>query len=51
MSQSETIDDLHDAVVRQETCSLATVRRVTAMLNQDPDNLDPPRGLRAIEQG
>jgi 3-methylfumaryl-CoA hydratase len=55
MSESETIDDLQDPVVRQETCSLATVRRVTAMLNQDPDKWSEgdllPRGWQFILLG
>jgi 3-methylfumaryl-CoA hydratase len=55
MSESETIDNLQDPVVRQETCSLATVRRVTAMLNQDPDKWSEgdflPRGWQFILLG
>jgi 3-methylfumaryl-CoA hydratase len=55
MSESETIDDLQDPVVRQETCSLATIRRVTAMLNQDPDKWSEgdllPRGWQFILLG
>ena len=55
MNESETIDNLQDPVVRQETCSLATVRRVTAMLNQDPDKWSEgdflPRGWQFILLG
>jgi hypothetical protein len=37
MSEPRIADELKHRVVRQETCSLATVRRVAAMLDQDPD--------------
>jgi 3-methylfumaryl-CoA hydratase len=37
MSDLRPTDDVHPAVNRQETCSLVTVRRVAAMLDQDPD--------------
>ena len=50
MSSPEEVD-----VVRQETCSLATVRRVAAMLDQDPDAWSDgdllPRGWQFILLG
>jgi 3-methylfumaryl-CoA hydratase len=47
--------DLQHPVVRKETCSLATVRRIAAMLNQDPDEWSEgdllPRGWQFILLG
>jgi 3-methylfumaryl-CoA hydratase len=48
-------DQFHQPVVRQETCSLASVRRITAMLDQDPDKWSEgdllPRGWQFILLG
>jgi 3-methylfumaryl-CoA hydratase len=55
MSEPRSIDELQHGVVRRETCSLATVRRVAAMLDEDPDQWsegDPlPRGWQFILLG
>ena len=55
MNDFEPIDGLQRLVVRQETCSLATVRRVAAMLDQDPDKWSEgdllPRGWQFILLG
>lgn len=55
MSELRGIDNVRANVVRQETCSLATVRRVAAMLDQDPERWsegDPlPRGWHFVLLG
>ena len=55
MSASRPIEEIHDSVIRQETCSLATVRRVAAMLDQDPEKWSEgdvlPRGWQFILLG
>jgi 3-methylfumaryl-CoA hydratase len=55
MSSSQSADDTHDRVIRHEACSLATVRRVAAMLDQDPDIWSEgdvlPRGWQFILLG
>ena len=47
--------DKQSSIVRKETCSLATVRRVAAMLDQDPDKWSEghvlPRGWQFILLG
>jgi 3-methylfumaryl-CoA hydratase len=55
MNDLEPIGDLQHPVVRRETCSLAAVRRIAAMLNQDPDKWSEddllPRGWQFILLG
>ena len=55
MNDLEPIGDLQHPVVRRETCSLAAVRRIAAMLNQDPDKWSEgdllPRGWQFIQTG
>jgi 3-methylfumaryl-CoA hydratase len=55
MNDLGPIHDLQHPVVRQETCSLATVRRIAAMLNKDPDKWSEgdllPRGWQFILLG
>jgi 3-methylfumaryl-CoA hydratase len=55
MNDFGPICDLQQPVVRQELCSLATVRRIAAMLNQDPDKWSEgdllPRGWQFILLG
>jgi 3-methylfumaryl-CoA hydratase len=55
MNDSRPIDDLQHPIARQETCSLATVRRIAAMLDQDPDKWSEgdllPRGWQFILLG
>jgi 3-methylfumaryl-CoA hydratase len=55
MNDSGLIDNLQHPVVRKETCSLAAVRRIAAMLNQDPDKWSEgdllPRGWQFILLG
>jgi 3-methylfumaryl-CoA hydratase len=55
MNNLEPIGDLQHPVVRQETCSLATVRRIAAMLNHDPNKWSEgdllPRGWQFILLG
>jgi 3-methylfumaryl-CoA hydratase len=55
MNDLEPIGDLQHPVVRKETCSLAAVRRIAAMLNQDPDKWSEgdllPRGWQFILLG
>jgi len=55
MTASVIPDDAQPAVTRVETCSLATVRRVAAMLDLDPDNWHEgdvlPRGWQFILLG
>ena len=55
MSDLRGIDGVQAGVVRQEVCSLSTVRRVAAMLDQDPERWsegDPlPRGWQFILLG
>ena len=55
MNDLGPIGDLQHPVVRQETCSLATVRRIAAMLDQDPDKWSEgdllPRGWQFILLG
>src|ERR1700674_1089570 len=55
MNDLRPIDDLYHPVARQETCSLAAVRRIAAMLDQDPDKWSEgdllPRGWQFILLG
>ena len=55
MNDLEPTGDLQHPVVRRETCSLAAVRRIAAMLNQDPDKWSEgdllPRGWQFILLG
>lgn len=55
MSCLQSRDDFDRSVVRQETCSLASVRRVAAMLDLDPDQFSVgdvlPRGWQFILLG
>jgi 3-methylfumaryl-CoA hydratase len=55
MNDLEPIGDLQHPVVRRETCSLAAVRRIAAMLNQDADKWSEgdllPRGWQFILLG
>jgi 3-methylfumaryl-CoA hydratase len=55
MNDLEPTGDLRHPVVRRETCSLAAVRRIAAMLNQDPDKWSEgdllPRGWQFILLG
>ena len=55
MSHLQSRDDIDRSVVRQETCSLASVRRVAAMLDQNPDQFSVgdvlPRGWQFILLG
>jgi 3-methylfumaryl-CoA hydratase len=55
MNDLRPIDDLQGPVVRHETCNLATVRRIAAMLDQDPDEWSEgdllPRGWQFILLG
>jgi 3-methylfumaryl-CoA hydratase len=55
MSDLRPTDEAHPSVIRQETCSLASVRRVAAMLDQDPDGWSDgdvlPRGWQFILLG
>ena len=55
MNDLQPIGDLQHPVVRRETCSLATVRRIAAMLDQDPDKWSEgdllPRGWQFILLG
>ena len=55
MSDSRSADGVHPSVIRQETGSLATVRRVAAMMDQDPGQWSEgevlPRGWQFILLG
>ena len=55
MNDLQPIGDLQHPVVRRETCSLAAVRRIAAMMNQDPDKWSEgdllPRGWQFILLG
>jgi 3-methylfumaryl-CoA hydratase len=55
MNNFRPSDDLQHPVVRQETCGLATVRRIAAMLDQDPDKWSDgdllPRGWQFVLLG
>lgn len=55
MSNVRSAEDVHQSVIRSETCSLATVRRVAAMLDQDPDRWSEgdvlPRGWQFVLLG
>ena len=55
MNDLQPIGDLQHPVVRREICSLAAVRRIAAMLNQDPDIWSEgdllPRGWQFILLG
>ena len=55
MSDSRSAEDVHHSVIRYETCGLATVRRVAAMLDQDPDQWSEgdvlPRGWQFVLLG
>jgi 3-methylfumaryl-CoA hydratase len=55
VSELRATHDVEPGVARQETCCLATVRRVAAMLDQDPDQWSDgdtlPRGWQFILLG
>jgi 3-methylfumaryl-CoA hydratase len=55
MNDSRPIEDFQSPIVREERCSLATVRRVAAMLDQDPEKWSEgdllPRGWQFILLG